>query len=248
MIFPERVLGRSSVKRIVLGFAIGPIVDADVVAQLLDQRRRSARYRPAGSRTPRSPGPRSRRSARRPRPRRPRGGRRGRARPLPSRCCGPTRASRRRRDRAARSSRRRRASRRRRRSTARRTRPSTSRGSGPDRPRCRGASTATAASARGSHRPGSPTLSPVSSTMSAPMPGSGNVADPGFSVVAPGSGLIMMAPVSVCHHVSTTGQRSPPMCFQYQTQASGLIGSPTVPRSRSDGEVAPLAGTRRPTS
>ena len=27
----------------------------------------------------------------------------------------------------------------------------------------------------------------------------------------PGSGLIMMAPVSVCHHVSTTGQRSPPM-------------------------------------
>ena len=42
-------------------------------------------------------------------------------------------------------------------------------------------------------------------------PGSGNVALPGLSVVAPGSGLIMMAPVSVCHHVSTTGQRSPPM-------------------------------------
>ena len=66
------------------------------------------------------------------------------------------------------------------------------------------------------------------------MPGSGNVALPGFSVVAPGSGLIMIAPVSVCHQVSTTGQRSPPMCFQYQIHASGLIGSPTVPSRRSD--------------
>src|SRR3954453_21355338 len=75
---------------------------------------------------------------------------------------------------------------------------------------------------------------PASSTTSAPMPGNGNVADPGFSVVAPGSGLIMMAPVSVCHHVSTTGQRPPPMCVWYQTQASGLIGSPPEPRRRSD--------------
>ena len=41
-----------------------------------------------------------------------------------------------------------------------------------------------------------------------------------------------MAPVSVCHHVSTTGARSPPITFQYQTQASGLIGSPTDPRRR----------------
>ena len=58
-----------------------------------------------------------------------------------------------------------------------------------------------------------PTLtgSPWSSTSSAPIPGSGKVADPGLVVVAPGSGEIMMAPVSVCHQVSTTGQRSPPM-------------------------------------
>ena len=41
-------------------------------------------------------------------------------------------------------------------------------------------------------------------------------------------------PVSVCHQVSTIGQRCVPMNFQYQTQASGLMGSPTVPRSRSD--------------
>ena len=59
------------------------------------------------------------------------------------------------------------------------------------------------------------------------MPGSGNVAEPGLVVVAPGSGLIMIPPVSVCHHVSTTGQRSPPMWAWYHIQASGLIGSPT---------------------
>ena len=66
------------------------------------------------------------------------------------------------------------------------------------------------------------------------MPGNGLVADPGFSVVTPGSGVIMMAPVSVCHHVSTTGQRSPPMTLWYHIHASGLIGSPTDPRRRSD--------------
>ena len=65
------------------------------------------------------------------------------------------------------------------------------------------------------------------------MPGSGNVAEPGLSVVAPGSGLIMMAPVSVCHHVSTIGQRPPPMWVQYHIHASGLMGSPTEPSRRS---------------
>ena len=37
----------------------------------------------------------------------------------------------------------------------------------------------------------------------------------------------MMAPVSVCHHVSTIGQRPPPMCSWYHIHASGLMGSPT---------------------
>ncbi len=64
------------------------------------------------------------------------------------------------------------------------------------------------------------------------MPGNGKVALPGFKVVTPGSGEIMMAPVSVCHQVSTTGQRPPPMCCQYQIHASGLIGSPTEPSTR----------------
>ena len=77
------------------------------------------------------------------------------------------------------------------------------------------------------------------------MPGSGNVAEPGFVVVAPGSGLTMMAPVSVCHHVSTTGHRSPPMCVWYQIHASGLIGSPTVPITRRL-ERSCLAGSSAP--
>src|SRR5256885_8776170 len=66
------------------------------------------------------------------------------------------------------------------------------------------------------------------------MPGNGFVAEPGFVVVTPGSGVIRIIPVSVCHHVSTIGVRSPPMCSRYQIQASGLIGSPTEPSSRND--------------
>jgi hypothetical protein len=75
---------------------------------------------------------------------------------------------------------------------------------------------------------------PDSSTTSASMPGNGNVAEPGLSCVMPGSGVIRIAPVSVCHQVSTTGHCSPPMYFQYQTHASGLIGSPTDPSYRSE--------------
>ena len=66
------------------------------------------------------------------------------------------------------------------------------------------------------------------------MPGNGNVALPGFVAVTPGSGVIMIIPVSVCHHVSTIGVLLAPMCSWYQSHASGLIGSPTVPSTRSD--------------
>ena len=64
------------------------------------------------------------------------------------------------------------------------------------------------------------------------MPGNGSVHEPGTSGVAPGSGVIMWPPVSVCHNVSTIGQRPPPMCSWYHSQAAGLIGSPTEPRMR----------------
>ena len=73
---------------------------------------------------------------------------------------------------------------------------------------------------------------PTSSTMAAMMPGSGSVQLPGTRGVAPGSGVIMWPPVSVCQKVSTMGQRSPPTCLWYHIQASGLIGSPTEPRMR----------------
>jgi hypothetical protein len=65
------------------------------------------------------------------------------------------------------------------------------------------------------------------------MPGNGKVALPGFVVVTPGSGVIRIWPVSVCHQVSTIGAFPPPMCSWYQSHASGLIGSPTLPRTRS---------------
>ncbi len=64
-------------------------------------------------------------------------------------------------------------------------------------------------------------------------PKNGSVAEPGFRSVAPGSGVIRIPPVSVCHHVSTIGQRPPPIFSWYHSQISGLMGSPTVPRSRS---------------
>ena len=63
-------------------------------------------------------------------------------------------------------------------------------------------------------------------------PKNGFVAEPGFRRVAPGSGEIRMPPVSVCHQVSTIGQRWSPTTRWYHSHASGLIGSPTLPSSR----------------
>ena len=73
---------------------------------------------------------------------------------------------------------------------------------------------------------------PVSSTTAAMMPGKGKVQEPGTNGVAPGSGVIMWPPVSVCQKVSTIGQRPPPMFLWYHSHAAGLIGSPTEPRMR----------------
>src|SRR5215211_8075900 len=67
---------------------------------------------------------------------------------------------------------------------------------------------------------------------SASIPGKGSVPEPGLVGVAPGIGVIMIAPVSVCHHVSTIGHRFLPINSRYHIQASGLIGSPTVPSKR----------------
>jgi hypothetical protein len=69
-----------------------------------------------------------------------------------------------------------------------------------------------------------------------------------LAAVTPGSGLIMIEPVSVCHQVSTTGVRSPPMFFRYQIHASGLIGSPTLPEQPQAGQVEAWPAPPRPTS
>src|SRR6185436_19710607 len=66
-------------------------------------------------------------------------------------------------------------------------------------------------------------------TTSTITPGKGRVAEPGLVAIAPGSGVIIIIPVSVCHQVSTMGQRSRPITSRYHIQASGLMGSPTVP-------------------
>ena len=61
---------------------------------------------------------------------------------------------------------------------------------------------------RGSRRRPGRRRCPASSTTPASTPGNGLVAEPGFVVVTPGSGVIRIIPVSVCHHVSTIGVRS----------------------------------------
>src|SRR5699024_8447729 len=74
---------------------------------------------------------------------------------------------------------------------------------------------------------------------------SARIAEPGLVAVTPGSGLMRMLPFSVCHQVSTTGHRLPPMCSRYHIQASGLIGSPTLP-SRRRLDRSNFAGMSRP--
>src|ERR1700730_8450139 len=74
---------------------------------------------------------------------------------------------------------------------------------------------------------------PASSNSAAETPGSGRVAEPGFVAVRPGSGEIMIAPVSVCHQVSTIGQRSPPTTEWDHSHAFGLVGAaPEQPQRR----------------
>ncbi len=94
------------------------------------------------------------------------------------------------------------------------------------------------------------TESPFSSTTSTAMPGSGTWAEPGLVAVTPGSGAIIWAPVSVCHQVSTIGAGlclAPllPMTSRYHIQASGLMGSPTEPRTRME-DRSYLSGMSRP--
>ncbi|MNN92386.1 hypothetical protein D3C81_2106610 [compost metagenome] len=59
--------------------------------------------------------------------------------------------------------------------------------------------------------PGPLMMAPVfTSTSSGRMPKKGVLAAPGLLARAPGKGEIRMPPVSVCHQVSTMGQRPAP--------------------------------------
>ena len=75
---------------------------------------------------------------------------------------------------------------------------------------------------------------PSLSTRIGLIPKKGSVAEPGFVAIAPGKGEIKIDPVSVCQYVSTIGHLPLPIFLLYHSYASGLIGSPTVTKSRSD--------------
>jgi hypothetical protein len=80
------------------------------------------------------------------------------------------------------------------------------------------------------------TSCPVSSTIDICNPGIGRVPEPGFNgiVSKPGKADINIPPVSVCHQVSIIGHFSFPIILKYHLQTSGLIGSPTLPKSLRD--------------
>ena len=64
---------------------------------------------------------------------------------------------------------------------------------------------------------------------------------------APG-GLIMIAPVSVCHHVSTTGARSPPITRAVPHPRLGVDRLADRSQQPQGGEVRAAPGSPRPTS
>ena len=72
---------------------------------------------------------------------------------------------------------------------------------------------------------------PLSSYRDGLIPKKGRVAEPGLVGVTPAIGDIRIDPVSVCHQVSMTSHELLPTISNYQCHASGLMGSPTVPKT-----------------
>ena len=99
------------------------------------------------------------------------------------------------------------------------------------------ASPATGASARAGPGPARPPRRRSRRPRRRPRRAAAGSPSPAWSPSRPGSGEIMIWPVSVCHQVSTIGQRSPPMTSWYQSHALGLIGSPTEPEQPQRREI-----------
>src|ERR1035437_3891892 len=88
--------------------------------------------------------------------------------------------------------------------------------------------------------PGVGTLLPASSTISASMPGRGNVALPGFRVVAPGKGLIMMAPVWGFPPGVPAGAAPPADGLPVPAPSLGVDGLADGPEKPQGGQVPPF--------
>ncbi len=80
---------------------------------------------------------------------------------------------------------------------------------------------------------------PSLSTSTGWTPKNGRVAEPAFSSIAPGSGVIIKPPVSVCHQCPSPGTSRYRSSSSTTPSASGLIGSPTEPRMRSEERSVP---------
>ena len=80
------------------------------------------------------------------------------------------------------------------------------------------------------------------------MPGSGVMAEPGLPAVTPGSGLIMIAPVSVCHQVSTTGRAVAADVLAVPDVGLGVDRLADRAEQPQRGQVELRPGSRRPTS
>ncbi len=84
-------------------------------------------------------------------------------------------------------------------------------------------------------------------TISGTTPGKGRVAEPGLVAIAPGIGLSMMCPVSVCHQVSTIGTAVVADDFAIPHPRLGIDRLADRAQQAQAVELVFLAATRRPT-
>lgn len=74
----------------------------------------------------------------------------------------------------------------------------------------------------------------ATSRITGSIPKNGREQEPGFIPMQPGKGVSKMDPDSDCQYVSTTEHLPSPQTLKNQDHASGEMGSPTDPRTRSE--------------